>query len=243
MRLVVCEYLRDIHKGCLEVSDVGRGRNDVDWRVYAILDPDFVQGDALERARALMAAGVGVLQLRDKRGDARKTFELGRALVEAARGCQTLIIINDRLDVAMAASAHGVHLGPNDLPVAAARRLVGDRLIIGASAGNSERAGALVAEGADYLGVGAIFEARAVKSDASSPQGPELLRAVRRQVGEALPVVGIGGIDVQNAGQVAEAGASGVAVIRALCQADDPQAATSRLRDAFDRGLELARSH
>lgn len=224
------------------MSGAGRGLSEVDWRVYAILDPDFVQGNALERARALMAAGVGVLQLRDKRGDARKTYELGRALVEAARSRETLIIINDRLDVALAAGADGVHLGPNDVPVAAARRVVGERLILGASAGTPERAAALVAEGADYLGVGAIFEARAVKSDASSPQGPELLRAVRRQVGSALPVVGIGGIDVQNAGQVAQAGASGVAVIRALCQADDPGAATSQLRDAFDAGLEVQRS-
>lgn len=224
------------------MSGVERDLSTVDWRVYAIVDPEIVQGDALERARALMAAGVGVLQLRDKRGDARRTFELGRALVDAARATRTLIIINDRLDVALATGADGVHLGPNDLPVAAARRVVGERLIIGASAGTPKRAASLVDQGADYLGVGAIFEARAVKSDASAPQGPELLRAVRRQVGSALPVVGIGGIDVQNAGQVAQAGVSGVAVIRALCQADDPGAATSQLRDAFDAGLELARS-
>ncbi|WP_158542549.1 thiamine phosphate synthase [Lujinxingia litoralis] len=214
----------------------------IDWRVYAIVDPAFVTGDVLERARALMAAGVGVLQLRDKRGQARQTWELGRALVEAAEAFATKIVINDRLDVALACGAHGVHVGPHDLSVAAVRQVVGERLLVGGSAGDPQRAARLVAQGADYLGVGALFEARAVKSDASAPQGPALIAAVRAEIGDEVPVVGIGGISAANAGAVAAAGASGVAVIRALCGAEDTGAATRELREAFDSGRSPGRA-
>jgi thiamine-phosphate pyrophosphorylase len=199
-----------------------------DWRLYVILDPAMcLPGvDVLEVARGALEGGARVVQLRDKASSGQVLLERARALVALCEAYDALCIINDRLDVALAAGAHGAHLGPDDLPMAAARR-VAPWLVLGGSAGSVERATQLVAEGADYLGVGAIFDASASKPNASAPRGVAILTDVTRAV--SCPVVGIGGVTLDNIAQVRDAGASGAAVIRAVCGQAAPAEATRAL--------------
>lgn len=192
-----------------------------DWGVYAILDPEHVSaGMELEAlAEAVLQAGVKFLQLRDKRSSSRELLARARRLVALCQAHGAYFIVNDRLDIALASGAHGVHLGPDDLDIESARRL-GPDLIIGGSAGSVEQALALEAAGADYLGVGAIYEARAVKPNASAPRGLQILRDVTAAV--KIPVVGIGGITREKVAEVIAAGAQGVAVIRQISASAEP---------------------
>lgn len=207
--------------------------------LYAIIDPARCAGagtgDRLEAVvtttRAVLEGGAKVVQLRDKAGTARQTYHLARRLAGVCEDFDVPFIVNDRVDIALAAGAHGVHVGPEDVPVGAIREVVDDDLIVGGSAGTPDVAEKLEAQGADYLGVGAIYEARESKPDASPPRGPEAIRAVVDAVD--LPVVGIGGIDETNAAEVVGAGATGVAVIGALMDADNPREAARRLCDAM----------
>lgn len=204
-------------------------------RVYFVLDPEFIRGDIEDVVAAAVRGGVTALQLRAKTLTATETLALAQKIQAVLRGTSVLFIVNDRLDLALAVGADGVHLGPHDIPVDVARRLA-PNLIIGGSAGNVERARMLEAQGASYLGCGALFEARAVKADASAPQGPELIRHITADL--KIPVVGIGGITAANAASVVEAGAAGVAVVREVGQSADPEAAARELAAAVRRGLD-----
>lgn len=207
----------------------------VDWRLYVILDPCVVPpGRALmDVAAEALDGGAGVLQLRDKSASTRELFATARSLAQLCRERGATFIVNDRLDVALASGAHGVHLGPDDLPIAQARRLAPE-LIVGASAGSLARALQLAAEGADYLGIGALYEARAVKRDASAPKGPEIVAEVAQSL--SMPLIGIGGIDVHTAPVVASYGAAGIAVIRSVVAAESPRDAARSLLQAFNHG-------
>lgn len=214
----------------------------VDWRVYVILDPRALPGDAgdvtaalCDVARGAVAGGAGVVQLRDKTATGGELVRRARALKAVCAEGGALFIVNDRLDVALASGADGVHLGPDDVSVEDARR-VAAQLIIGASAGDVAGAQALVAAGADYLGVGAIYDAHPSKANASAPRGVEVLSAITAAVD--VPIVGIGGIRAENAAPVAEHGAAGVAVIREVVGADAPDEAVRRLMAAVDFGLQ-----
>lgn len=178
---------------------------------------------------AALRGGATVLQLREKEMSARRLVEVGRELVRLARQAGVPLIVNDRVDVAAAIDADGVHLGPDDLPVADARRILGPRRIIGASVESPEEALQAQAAGADYLGVGPIF-ATSTKPDAGSPRGPALVRSVRACT--RLPLVAISGITAANAGEAIEAGADGVAVISAVMAAADVERATRELAEA-----------
>ena len=206
--------------------------------LYAIIDPsriDVADAPDLTAAveqttRAILDGGAGVIQLRAKDTTSRETYELATYLAAMCAEYDVPFIVNDRLDIALAAGADGVHVGPEDVPVGAIRAVVDDDFIIGGSAGTPQRANKFEEQGADYLGVGAIYEARSSKPDASPPRGPEAIRDVVDVVD--IPVVGIGGIDASNAAAVVEAGASGVAVISALLDAGDPEGAARDLRRA-----------
>jgi thiamine-phosphate pyrophosphorylase len=206
-----------------------------DWRVYVIVDPRRlpVGRDLFECAQLALRGGAGAIQLRNKQAGARTLIEQSKALQELCDGFDALFIVNDRLDVALAAGADGVHLGPDDIPVNCAREIAPD-LVIGASAGSVELASRLVDEGADYLGVGAIFDAHVSKPNASMPRGPQILATLTDRF--ELPVIGIGGITAANAAQITAQGAAGVAVIRAVVSSDTPEAATRALRAAVDSG-------
>jgi thiamine-phosphate pyrophosphorylase len=168
---------------------------------------------------AALAAGAPAVQVRAKHTSARELLELGRAVLAVARERGALLFVNDRLDVALALGADGVHLGPDDVPVAAARRAVPERFLIGASTDDPEVARRLVAEGASYVGCGTVY-ATTTKPDAGEVIGLDGLDRVARAVD--VPVVGIGGITVERSAEVAaHTRAAGVAVVGAVMRSDD----------------------
>jgi len=192
--------------------------------LYVITEPSL--RDPIETARAVLGAGVRLLQLRDKQATTRQLVQLGQALRILTRQYDALLIVNDRLDVALAIEADGVHLGQDDLPISLARRVAGERLLIGASVETVAEACQAEAEGAHYLGVGPMFPTH-TKPDAGAPVGPERLHAIKRAV--RIPVFGIGGITLQNAPAVLKAGADGVCVVSAVVSAPDPAEAARQL--------------
>jgi len=192
--------------------------------LYVITDPH-LGGGHLAAAHAALQGGARIVQLRDKEATTRQLVEYAQALRALTREYGALLIINDRLDVALAVEADGVHLGQDDMPVPLARRVAGEQLIIGVSAETVEEALRAESEGADYLGVGPMF-ATATKPDAGTPVGPERLREIKQHV--RLPVFGIGGITLQNAAHVLQAGADGICVISAILTAPDPVQATQQ---------------
>lgn len=204
-------------------------------RLYAITPPGAVTMAELTTAAAIaLRAGITTLQYREKSPRSpEERLRVATALRELCRRHDALFIINDDPELCRAVDADGVHVGPDDQPVAAARAVVGPQRIVGASAGTPERARDLVAQGADYLGVGAIFDAHASKPDASSARGLDALRRVRKAVG-ALPLVAIGGITPANADACLAAGASGVAAIRGLLGERDIASAVTAFRSALD---------
>lgn len=185
----------------------------------------------LDVAGEALAGGATCIQLRDKGMGGRELCRLGEALAALCHARGALCLVNDRLDVALACGADGVHLGQDDLPVARARAVVGPDLIIGLSAATPEEARRAAADGADYLGTGAVF-ATASKADAGEPIGPGGLARVVAAC--PLPVVAIGGISAANAGAAVGAGAAGVAVIAAVMGADDPRGAARAILAAVD---------
>lgn len=175
---------------------------------------------------AALEAGARAIQLRDKEASARELYQQASELLPVVHGHGGLLLINDRLDVALAAGADGVHLGPDDLPVQVARRIAPPEFILGASTDDPAKARALAAEGASYIGCGAVFGTTS-KDVGGERIGPDGLRAVARAV--SIPVVGIGGITAANAAELAGTGAAGVAVIGAVMAAPDPAQAVREL--------------
>lgn len=185
----------------------------------------------LELARRALAGGADAVQLREKGGTTRELIGLAREMAALCRGAGAVFIVNDRVDVTLAAEADGVHLGQSDFPIAMARRLLGPHRIIGGSAATVEEARRCVEEGADYVGFGPVYPTGS-KADAAPARGLALLREVAAAV--PAPVVAIGGIGVGNAAEVVRAGAHGVAVISAVCCQEDPAEATRRLVEALE---------
>ena len=204
-------------------------------RLYVLTDRGLSRGRSeVEIVQAALAGGATAIQLRWKVGPLAEAVRAGRALRELCREAGALFVVNDRVDLALALEADGVHLGVEDLPLAEARRLAGNRLVIGFSPSTLEEALAAERAGADYLGVGPVY-GTATKADAGPAVGLEHVRRIAQAV--SIPVVGIGGITADNARPVIEAGAAGVAVISAVVAADDPRAAAAALRAAVDQAL------
>jgi thiamine-phosphate pyrophosphorylase len=174
----------------------------------------------IDRARAAVRGGATMIQLRLKDADARTLTEVGRALVAAL---DVPVVINDRADVALACGAAGAHLGADDVPISALRRVVPPGFILGASAGNDAELDA--AGGADYVGIGAVY-ATGSKADAGAAIGvAEFARLAARARDRGIPAVAVGGITAATAGTLRSAGAAGVAVISAIFGARDPETA------------------
>jgi thiamine-phosphate pyrophosphorylase len=176
--------------------------------------------------QAALRGGADVVQLRHKTLARGELLSLARRLREVTADADALLIVNDYLDLALLSRADGVHLGPDDLSIASARRLAGDRLLIGASASAIPEALAAIAAGADYIGCGATF-ATPLKPD-KNVIGPEGVAAVSKAVN--VPVFAIGGIDESNIRQLTALGLHRVCVIRAVGGAADPESAARRLR-------------
>ncbi|WP_415378727.1 thiamine phosphate synthase [Halosimplex sp. TS25] len=210
-----------------------------DWDVYLVteerLSADRTTVDIVEGA---IAGGVDVVQLREKGRSARERYHLGRKLRALTREADVALIVNDRVDIARAVDADGVHLGDDDLPVPVAREQLGPDALVGRSVSFVDDARDAERAGADYLGVGAVYETGS-KDDIDDDEhgiGPDRVGSIADAVD--IPVVGIGGITADNAGPVVEAGADGVAVITAVTGADDPEAATRGLGAVVSRARE-----
>ncbi len=205
-----------------------------DLRVYAVTDPGMLGNRRLEDVVGEMfRAGVRIVQLRDKEASTRSLVEQARRLVAVAEAHRGLLVVNDRVDVALAAGAHGVHVGSDDMPVAEARRLLGPRAVLGVSVRTVDEAWEAARAGADYVAASHVFP-----TDTKQVDGPALgLDGVRR-LSEAspLPVVGIGGIGPHNAAEVVAAGAEGVAVVSAIMAAPDIAEACRALFRAVEEG-------
>ena len=203
-----------------------------DFRLYVIIDRTAAgDHDLVDLAVAAIRGGADVLQFRDKSASARTFLNDAERLLSAARRAGVPLIINDRVDIACALGADGVQLGQDDLPLAAARRILGPGRLIGRSTHSLEQARAAEAEGADYLGCGPIFQTPTKPGYGSV--GKELIRQVMDAV--RIPVVCIGGIDRGNLTTVLEAGADRVAVVRAVCAANDPESAARELKQSLEQ--------
>lgn len=198
----------------------------IDYSIYLVTDEACLYGRPLLKCvEEALAAGVTLVQYRAKAADGGVLYAEACRLKELCDKYNVPLIINDRLDIALAVGAAGVHLGQDDLPCAVARRLLGEDYIIGVSAHNPAEAVQAVSEGADYLGCGAVF-GTATKHDVAK-LGLENLRAIRKSV--AVPMVGIGGITADNYAEVLATGADGAAIVSGILAQDDIGAVVKKL--------------
>jgi len=207
---------------------------DREFQTYLVTQEDLSAGRSTEAiVTEALAGGVDAVQVREKHRSAAQQLQIARRLREPTADAGVSLIVNDRIDVAVAADADGVHLGQDDLPVEAARQQLGEDAIVGQSVSTVEEATAAETAGADYLGVGAIYETDS-KDDAGAAIGLDVVGSITDAV--EIPFVGIGGVTPERAADVAAAGADGVAVVTAITRADDPAAATRELASAVADG-------
>jgi thiamine-phosphate pyrophosphorylase len=209
------------------------------YDLYVITDTTLVPGRTHpEIARAAFEGGADAIQIRDKSSPA---INLCRAVAEIqpqARKYGAVLIVNDRVDVALVEGADGAHVGQEDLPAREARRLLPRPAILGVSAGSIEEARKAARDGADYIGVGPVFST-GTKPDAGEPLGLEKFAAIARAVG--IPTIAIGGLSLDNIAAVIAAGAGGVAVVSAIVTADDMAAAARALKRRIVEARKAAR--
>lgn len=206
-----------------------------EWRLYVIVDRQAIGSRPIEEvAHAAIRGGADVLQLRDKRASTKQLIEEAQVLLPLARSAGIPLLINDRIDVALAVKADGVHLGQEDLSISTARVLLGREYIIGQSTHSLKQALAVDASAAaDYLAVGPVFPTP------TKPDYPCVGVSLIRQVASSTkrPFVCIGSIDANNLEEVVQAGAVCVAVVRAVCGASDPESATRNLKNLVTQFL------
>lgn len=179
---------------------------------YFITDSKLSRAGNISDVKSALEAGVSVVQYRNKDGGTNQMYEEALRLKRLCKN-KALFLINDRIDIALAVDADGVHIGADDMPYKVARKLLGKKKIIGLTVHNTEEAKEARCLGADYIGVSPIF-ATDTKSDAGLPAGAELIRRIKKLV--SMPVVAIGGIDLNNAGEVIRAGADALCAISAV---------------------------
>ena len=199
----------------------------VDYSVYLVTDRELARGrTTLEIAGAAIRGGVSCIQLREKMCSTREFIDESLAIRSLLARHGIPLIINDRVDVALAVKADGIHLGQKDMPCRMARQIIPESMIVGISVESLDDAIAAQKDGADYLGVSPIYPTP-TKTDTAQPLGLKGLRSIRSEVD--LPLVGIGGLNADNVEAVIHNGADGVAVVSAIVAADDPEAATRDL--------------
>ncbi len=202
-----------------------------------VTDRSATSGDLVERVAQAVEGGVDLVQLREKDLPGGQLLELAESLFKAIEGRASLIV-NERADVALAAGAQGVQLGEDGLPVSAARLTLGGGALVGRSVHSLEAAVQAEAERADFLVVGTMFASRSHPGE--EPAGPGLMRQISGKC--RLPLIGIGGITPENAAEVIEAGASGVAVISNILAAPDPKAAAAELKESMNKAWQVSRN-
>ena len=209
----------------------------IDYSLYLVTDRGLARGrSTFEIVKAAVDGGATVVQLREKDCPTLEFIEQALAIKDLLQARRIPLIINDRLDVAQAVRADGVHLGQTDMPLDMAKGILGDSMLIGISAESIEDAIAAEKGGADYLGVSPIY-ATPPKTDTAPPLGLAGLRQIRKAV--RLPLVGIGGLNRENSADVIHSGADGVAVVSAIVAADDPEAAARTLRQIIEEARQL----
>ncbi len=203
---------------------------EVDWSLYLVTDPFLAAGRTLaEVVASAIRGGVRVVQYRDKQASTRDMVAVASDLVTLCRRMGTRFLVNDRLDVALAVDADGVHVGQNDMPVAIARRLIGPHKLLGVSVHSETEIRQAERDGADHVSLSPVF-ATPTKPDHEIPLGLEGVRML--SLAAQVPVIAIGGIDIHNAGKVIRAGARGVCVVSAIMAAPDPEQAARNLKQA-----------
>jgi len=204
------------------------GKSEIDCALYLVTDRGLSRGRRnLDIIRAAVAGGVTMVQLREKEATTREFYQEGLKIKEFLGEHNVPLIINDRLDIALALDAEGVHVGQDDMPVAVARRILGDDKIIGASVFNAAEAREAEAAGADYLGLSPIF-VTSTKPDLTAQIGIDGIAPIRQAV--RIPIVGIGSMSAENAFEAVRAGLDGVAVVSAICSQRDPEAAARSIK-------------
>jgi thiamine-phosphate pyrophosphorylase len=212
---------------------------DVDLRLYALADPAVSGGRSLADLAKRIAGSATLVQLRDKHGSTKTLMEEARALIGVLAPLDIPLLINDRVDVALAAEADGVHIGQEDMSPADARLLLGKTAIIGLSVKTLEQAREAPLDLLDYVAIGGVYGTTS-KSQTTGPIGLEGLQAIAQAIRARepkFPICAIAGINAGNAADVVEAGADGIAVISALSMAPDPGLAARTLRNAVDVAL------
>ncbi len=208
-----------------------------DLRLYALLDPERSGGRELATlAREVAQGGATLVQLRDKLGSTRRMIESARAIKAALASFNVPLLINDRVDVALASKADGVHVGWDDMSIADVRALLGRDAIVGLSIKTIEQVNAAPVDALDYVCIGGVFPTLS-KDNPDAPVGVagfSRLASAMRARAPKMPVGAIAGIDAANAGSVMAAGSDGVAIISALTLEPDPAAAARKLREIID---------
>lgn len=199
--------------------------------LYAIIDnsirPDLSN---IEIAKKVLAGGAQIIQLRGKGLSSRELLEQAREIGLLSRAAGAIFIVNDRADIALLSGADGVHLGQDDLPISEARKILGKGKMIGISTHSLEQALKAEQEGADYIGFGPVFDTK-TKADAEEAKGLQALREVKQRV--SIPVIAIGGINLENMGEIIDAGSDGAAVISAIIKAENIEDATRRFMVSY----------
>jgi thiamine-phosphate pyrophosphorylase len=188
-----------------------------------------------ELTRLAVAGGADTIQFRQKTGATRDMIQSAQRMRRLCEEEGVTFVVNDRIDVAMAVEAHGVHLGQNDFPIPLAREILGPNVIIGGSAATMDEALICLSEGADYVGFGPVFPTGS-KDDAGPVSGLEILGEVVLAI--PLPVIAIGGVSAENTGDIMKTGARGIAVISAVCCQKDPEGATRALYAALEEAAK-----
>ena len=185
----------------------------------------------LDLTEMAISGGADTIQYRQKRGSTREMIEVAREMKSICSKAGITFVVNDRIDIALAVKADGIHLGQDDFPAPLARELLGRERIIGGSAGSVEEARKCLSEGVDYIGFGPVYTTTS-KDDAGPAVGIEIMKQVSDEI--PLPIIAIGGVSPENTPDVIRAGAHGIAVISAICCQGDPELATRTLHRALN---------
>ena len=205
-------------------------KEDIDYSVYLVTDHrNKTDEEFLNIIEEAIKGGTTIVQLREKTASTKDFYQLALKVKEITSKYDVPLLINDRIDIAIAVDSEGVHIGPDDMPADIARKIIGEDKILGVSASTVEEAKKAEIDGADYIGSGAVFPT-ATKDDADSVSKEELNEIVDSI---DIPVVAIGGITIENAGTLKDTGIAGFSVVSAIMSADDPKEASQKLRKIY----------
>ena len=205
-------------------------KEDIDYSVYLVTDSrDKSEEEFLAIIEEAIKGGTSIVQLREKTASTKDFYELALKVKEITSRYDVPLLINDRIDIALAIDSEGVHIGQDDMPADIARAIIGDEKILGVSASTVDEAVKAQKDGADYIGSGAVFPT-STKDDADSVSKDELKEIVNSI---DIPVVAIGGITLENAQELKDTGISGFSVVSAIMGAKDPQEASKKLKEIY----------